>query len=101
MFRKILEIASKLPNLIGGSADLAGSNNTKTKIIKLFNLMIFPKLYPFWSKRTCDVVYYEWYFTNSELVTYGGTFLIFNDYCKPSIRLATYDEAKSYLCFYT
>ena len=35
MFRKILEIASKLPNLIGGSADLAGSNNTKTKNHKI------------------------------------------------------------------
>ena len=33
---KILEIVSKHPNLIGGSADLIGSNNTKTKkIIKL------------------------------------------------------------------
>ena len=28
---KFLNIISKLPNLVGGSADLAGSNNTKTK----------------------------------------------------------------------
>ena len=34
---KFLEIASKLSNLIGGSADLAGSNNTKTKNHKIIN----------------------------------------------------------------
>ena len=32
---KFLEIVSKLPNLVGGSADLAGSNNTKTKNHKI------------------------------------------------------------------
>ena len=43
---KFLEILSKISNLIGGSADLAGSNNTKTKnhnIIKpeIFQVIIF------------------------------------------------------------
>ena len=33
-----LDIASQLPNLIGGSADLAGSNNTKTKNLSLIHI---------------------------------------------------------------
>ena len=36
-----LNIVSKMPNLIGGSADLAGSNNTKTKDHKIINLVNF------------------------------------------------------------
>ena len=47
---KFLEIASKLPNLIGGSADLAGSNNTKTKNHKIIKTRkIRWKLYSLWS----------------------------------------------------
>ena len=38
---KFLEILSKISNLIGGSADLAGSNNTKLKITTLLNPEIF------------------------------------------------------------
>jgi transketolase len=38
---------------------------------------------------------------HSNLIPYGGTFLIFSDYCKPSIRLSCNDETKSNLCFYS
>ena len=56
-----LDIISKLPNLIGGSADLAGSNNTKTKNHKIIKPgRFFRKLYSLWSQRTCDVWNNEW-----------------------------------------
>ena len=35
---------------------------------------------------------------HSKFIPYGGTFLIFSDYCKPSIRLACYDETTNNIC---
>ena len=84
-----LEIASKLPNLIGGSADLAGSNNTKTKNHKIIKPGNFSGNYIHYGVREhamCGVM--NGIALHSNLIPYGGTFLIFSDYCKPSIRLA-------------
>ena len=84
-----LNVASKLPNLIGGSADLAGSNNTKTKNHKIIKPGDFSGNYIHYGVREhamCGVM--NGISLHSNLVPYGGTFLIFSDYCKPSIRLA-------------
>ena len=84
-----LEIMSKLPYLIGGSADLAGSNNTKTKHHKIIKPGNFSGNYIHYGVREhamCGVM--NGIALHSNLVPYGGTFLIFSDYCKPSIRLA-------------
>ena len=55
-----LNIVSKLPYLIGGSADLAGSNNTKTKDHKIIKPGDFSGNYIHYDKRTCDVWNNEW-----------------------------------------
>ncbi len=84
-----LDIATKLPNLIGGSADLAGSNNTKTKyhrIIKPGNFLGNYIHYGVREHAMCGIM--NGIALHSNLIPYGGTFLIFSDYCKPSIRLA-------------
>ena len=84
-----LDIVSKLPYLIGGSADLAGSNNTKTKNHKIIKPGNFSGNYIHYGVREhamCGVM--NGIALHSGLVPYGGTFLIFSDYCKPSIRLA-------------
>ena len=84
-----LDIASKLPNLIGGSADLAGSNNTKTKNHKIIKPGNFSGNYIHYGVREhamCGIM--NGIALHSNLIPYGGTFLIFSDYCKPSIRLA-------------
>ena len=84
-----LEVASKLPNLIGGSADLAGSNNTKTKNHKIIKPSNFSGNYIHYGVREhamCGIM--NGLALHSDLIPYGGTFLIFSDYCKPSIRLA-------------
>tara|TARA_Y100000992_G_scaffold132472_1_gene87473 strand:+ start:64 stop:1968 length:1905 start_codon:yes stop_codon:yes gene_type:complete len=84
-----LDIASKLPNLIGGSADLAGSNNTKTKNHKVIIPGNFSGNYIHYGVREhamCGIM--NGIALHSDLIPYGGTFLIFSDYCKPSIRLA-------------
>ena len=84
-----LDIVSKLPNLIGGSADLAGSNNTKTKSHKIIKPSNFLGNYIHYGVREhamCGIM--NGIALHSDLIPYGGTFLIFSDYCKPSIRLA-------------
>ena len=84
-----LDIISKLPNLIGGSADLAGSNNTKTKDHKIIKPGDFSGNYIHYGVREhamCGIM--NGIALHSNLIPYGGTFLIFSDYCKPSIRLA-------------
>ena len=84
-----LNIVSKLPNLIGGSADLAGSNNTKTKDHKIIKRGDFSGNYIHYGVREhamCGIM--NGIALHSNLIPYGGTFLIFSDYCKPSIRLA-------------
>ena len=55
----ISAIVKKSNMLLGGSADLAGSNNTKTKNHKII-LRRFVKLYSLWSERACNVRYNEW-----------------------------------------
>ena len=92
---KFLEIVSKLPSLIGGSADLAGSNNTKTKNHKIIKSGDFSGNYIHYGVREhamCGVM--NGISLHSGLIPYGGTFLIFSDYCKPSIRLAAMMKQK-------
>jgi len=76
-------------NIIGGSADLAGSNNTKTKNHKIIKPGNFKGNYIHYGVREhamCGIM--NGLALHSGLIPYGGTFLIFSDYCKPSIRLS-------------
>ena len=78
-----------MPELIGGSADLAGSNNTKTKSQKIIKPGNFSGSYIHYGVREhamCGIM--NGIALHGELIPYGGTFLIFSDYCKPSIRLS-------------
>ncbi len=76
-------------NLIGGSADLAGSNNTKTKYQKIIKPGDFNGDYIHYGVREHAMSgVMNGIALHSNLIPYGGTFLIFSDYCKPSIRLS-------------
>jgi transketolase len=87
---KILTSLTKIDStLIGGSADLAGSNNTKTKNQKIIKKNNFVGNYIHYGVREhamCGIM--NGISLHSGLIPYGGTFLIFSDYCKPSIRLS-------------
>jgi len=75
--------------LIGGSADLAGSNNTKTKHQNIIKPGDFNGDYIHYGVREhamCGIM--NGLALHSKFIPYGGTFLIFTDYCKPSIRLS-------------
>ena len=76
-------------NLIGGSADLAGSNNTKTKYHKIIKPGEFNGNYIHYGVREhamCGIM--NGLALSGNFIPYGGTFLIFTDYCKSSIRLS-------------
>ena len=86
----VIESLNKLMNnLIGGSADLSGSNNTKVSNSKVINSKSFDGNYIHYGVREHGMaaamngiaLYHN-------LIPYGGTFLIFSDYCKPAIRLS-------------
>ena len=85
----ISSLIERSNTLIGGSADLAGSNNTKTKDHKILKRGNFDGNYIHYGVREhamCGIM--NGLALHSNLIPYGGTFLIFSDYCKPSIRLA-------------
>jgi len=86
----ILNALTKENNtLIGGSADLAGSNNTKTKYHNAIKANNFNGDYIHYGVREhamCGIM--NGLALHSKFIPYGGTFLIFTDYCKPSIRLS-------------
>jgi transketolase len=85
----IESISTILPQLIGGSADLSGSNNTKTNNSKIINSKNFNGNYIHYGVREHGMAaVMNGLALYGEIIPYGGTFLIFSDYCKPSIRLA-------------
>ena len=85
----IESISSILPQLIGGSADLSGSNNTKTNNSKIINSKNFNGNYIHYGVREHGMsAIMNGLALYGGLIPYGGTFLIFSDYSKPSIRLS-------------
>ena len=82
-------ITKVLPELIGGSADLSGSNNTKTNSSKIISSKNFNGNYIHYGVREHGMAAtMNGLALYNGLIPFGGTFLIFSDYCKPSIRLS-------------
>ena len=85
----IENISTILPQLIGGSADLSGSNNTKTNNSKIINSKDFDGNYIHYGVREHGMAaVMNGLALYGGIIPFGGTFLIFSDYCKPSIRLS-------------
>jgi transketolase len=86
----IESISSSFAELIGGSADLSGSNNTKTKNSKVISSKNFNGNYIHYGIREHGMAAtMNGLALYGGLVPFGGTFLIFSDYCKPSMRLSS------------
>ena len=82
-------IIENLPELIGGSADLSGSNNTLTKHSKIIKSSNYNGNYIHYGVREHGMAgIMNGMSLHGGIIPYGGTFLIFSDYCKPSIRLS-------------
>ena len=79
----------QLDNLIGGSADLTGSNNTKAKNMKVYDSLNYDGNYIYYGVREhAMAAIINGIALHGGLRPYGGTFLVFTDYCRPSIRLS-------------
>ena len=82
-------IASRLPELVGGSADLAGSNNTLIKGTGDFAAGHYTERnFHFGVREHGMGAVMNGIALHRGLIPYGGTFLIFSDYMRPAIRLA-------------
>jgi transketolase len=86
----VLEVVNPIvPGTIGGSADLTPSNNTKTKALTAITPEDYSGRYIHYGIREHGMVAaMSGMALHGGVIPYGGTFLIFSDYCKPSIRLA-------------
>ena len=87
---KALEVINgELSVTIGGSADLTPSNNTKTKNINSITPEDFSGRYVHYGIREHGMAAaMNGMALHGGVIPYGGTFFVFSDYCRPSVRLA-------------
>ncbi len=87
---KVLErLVPALPFLIGGSADLSGSNLTKVKGPSVISADHYDGQYIHYGVREHGMAaIMNGLALHGGIIPYGGTFLTFSDYCRPAIRLA-------------
>jgi transketolase len=78
-----------LPEMIGGSADLTGSNNTRTKSMRAMSASDFSGRFIHYGVREHGMAAaLNGMAVHGGVIPYAGTFLVFSDYCRPAIRLA-------------
>ncbi len=88
--QKTLEaILPACPILLGGSADLTGSNNTKVSNQTVFERDNYSGTYIHFGVREHGMAAtMNGIALHGGAIPFGGTFLVFTDYCRPSIRLS-------------
>jgi transketolase len=92
--RKASEIALEainiaVPETLGGSADLTGSNNTKTKTTGPLSRDDYSGRYVYYGIREFGMsAAMNGMALHGGVIPYGGTFLVFSDYCRAAIRLS-------------
>ena len=92
-------INAAVPETIGGSADLTGSNNTKSKDMKALNAADYGARYVYYGIREHGMAAaMNGMALHGGVIPYGGTFLTFTDYCRPSIRLSAIMGKRVDLC---
>lgn len=83
-------INGAVPETIGGSADLTGSNNTKTSQTKAITATDYGQRYVHYGVREHGMAAAMNGMTlHGGIIPYGGTFMCFTDYARPSMRLAS------------
>jgi transketolase len=88
-------LAAGIPEMIGGSADLTGSNNTKAKAQEPLTAENYAGRYIYYGIREFGMAAaMNGMALHGGIIPYGGTFLIFSDYCRPAIRLSALQQAR-------
>jgi transketolase len=78
-----------IPELVGGSADLTGSNNTRPKGMTVFSANNYAGRFIHYGAREHGMAAaMNGMALHGGVVPYSGTFLVFSDYCRPALRLA-------------
>jgi len=82
-------LAAAVPEMIGGSADLTGSNNTKPKGMAVLSAADYSGRFIHYGVREHGMAAaMNGMALHGGVIPYSGTFLVFSDYCRPAIRLA-------------
>jgi transketolase len=93
-------LAPRLPELLGGSADLAPSNNTMLTGYPVFNKETPQgRNFHFGVREHAMAAAVNGMALYGGLIPYGGTFLVFSDYMKPAIRIAAISRIPSIYVF--
>jgi transketolase len=88
-------INAAIPATIGGSADLTGSNNTKTKALEPLTCDNYAGRYIYYGIREFGMASaMNGMALHGGVIPYGGTFLVFTDYARPAIRLSALQRAR-------
>ncbi len=89
-------INKAIPETIGGSADLTGSNNTKTPATDPLTRDNYGGRYIYYGIREFGMAAaMNGMALHGGVIPYGGTFLIFSDYCRPAIRLSALQKVRA------
>ncbi|WP_453976441.1 transketolase [Brevundimonas sp. Marseille-Q4549] len=82
------ELFAAIPELVGGSADLTGSNNTFVKGTPILDAPTYEGRYVNWGIREFGMAAaMNGLALHGGVIPYGGTFMVFSDYSRPAIRL--------------
>jgi transketolase len=82
-------LTAALPEMVGGSADLTGSNNTRTKAMTAMSAADHAGRFIHYGVREHGMAAaMNGMALHGGVIPYSGTFLVFSDYCRPAIRLA-------------
>jgi transketolase len=82
-------LTAALPEMLGGSADLTGSNNTRAKAMKAMSASDYSGTFIHYGVREHGMAAaMNGMALHGGVIPYSGTFLVFSDYCRPAIRLA-------------
>ncbi len=88
-------LTAAIPAMLGGSADLTGSNNTKTSSTGPFSPADYAGRYVYYGIREFGMAAaMNGMALHGGVIPYGGTFLVFSDYCRNAIRLSALQQAQ-------
>ncbi len=88
-------LTAAVPAMLGGSADLTGSNNTKTSSTGPFSSADYAGRYVYYGIREFGMAAaMNGMALHGGVIPYGGTFLVFSDYCRNAIRLSALQQAQ-------
>jgi transketolase len=93
-------LTAAIPAMIGGSADLTGSNNTKTKATGPLTADDYAGRYLYYGIREFGMACaMNGMALHGGVIPYGGTFLIFSDYCRNAVRLSALQQTRAIYVF--